>query len=47
MSTETTILNIALSGEYTRSLKNLAKDLQIPVFAIAQLGRQAEQAPTA
>lgn len=34
-----------LIGEYTRSLKNLAKDLQIPVFAIAQLGRQAEQAP--
>ena len=33
-----------LIGEYTRSLKNLAKDLQIPVFAIAQLGRQAEQA---
>ena len=32
-----------LIGEYTRSLKNLAKDLQIPVFAIAQLGRQAEQ----
>lgn len=34
-----------LIGEYTRSLKNLAKDLQIPVFAIAQLGRQAEQSP--
>ena len=34
-----------LIGEYTRSLKNLAKDLQIPVFVIAQLGRQAEQAP--
>lgn len=34
-----------LIGEYTRSLKNLAKDLQIPVFAIAQLGRQAEQTP--
>lgn len=32
-----------LIGEYTRSLKNLAKDLQIPIFAIAQLGRQAEQ----
>lgn len=32
-----------LIGEYTRTLKNLAKDLQIPVFAIAQLGRQAEQ----
>ena len=31
--------------ELTRSLKNLAKDLQIPVFAIAQLGRQAEQTP--
>lgn len=34
-----------LIGEYTRSLKNLAKDLQIPIFAIAQLGRQAEQSP--
>lgn len=34
-----------LIGEYTRSLKNLAKDLGIPVFAIAQLGRQAEQSP--
>lgn len=34
-----------LIGEYTRTLKNLAKDLQIPVFAIAQLGRQAEQSP--
>lgn len=34
-----------LIGEYTRSIKNLAKDLQIPVFAIAQLGRQAEQTP--
>lgn len=34
-----------LIGEYTRSLKNLAKDLQIPVFAVAQLGRQAEQTP--
>lgn len=34
-----------LIGEYTRTLKNLAKDLQIPVFAIAQLGRQAEQTP--
>ena len=32
-------------GEYTRSLKNLAKDLGIPIFAIAQLGRQAEQSP--
>lgn len=34
-----------LIGEYTRSLKNLAKDLEIPIFAIAQLGRQAEQFP--
>ena len=34
-----------LIGEYTRTLKNLAKDLGIPVFAIAQLGRQAEQSP--
>ena len=34
-----------LIGEYTRTLKNLAKDLQIPIFAIAQLGRQAEQSP--
>lgn len=34
-----------LIGEYTRSLKNLAKDLQIPILAIAQLGRQAEQSP--
>lgn len=34
-----------LIGEYTRSLKNLARDLQIPIFAIAQLGRQAEQSP--
>ena len=34
-----------LIGEYTRTLKNLAKDLQIPVIAVAQLGRQAEQRP--
>ena len=34
-----------LIGEYTRTLKNLAKDLQIPVIAVAQLGRQAEQPP--
>ncbi len=34
-----------LIGEYTRTLKNLAKDLQIPVVAVAQLGRQAEARP--
>ena len=34
-----------LIGEYTRTLKNLAKDLQIPVIAVAQLGRQAEARP--
>lgn len=34
-----------LIGEYTRTLKNLAKDLQIPVIAVAQLGRQAETRP--
>ena len=34
-----------LIGDYTRTLKNLAKDLQIPIIAVAQLGRQAEQRP--
>lgn len=32
-------------GEITRTLKNLARDLQIPVIALAQVSRDAEDAP--
>lgn len=33
-------------GAITRALKNLARDLQIPVVALAQVNRRADEAPT-